>query len=179
MLYPGFLATLDDLALQNPDVQKAADAAAARDAAESVKVIARDAGTRRDSISSGGGGKLRPDNELLLVLLQKYVLVKSEAGKEVLPRDKIAAICVDLFSTLAFVFRVVQGAGCLGDGGAVEKFLGLCDAGESSTCRRAGSSEKCRSSQARPSLWTSAYFGCRGIVVCCPGLVGVFLLVTT
>lgn len=77
MLYPGFVAALDNIALQHSDVRKAADVAAAKALVERVIVSARPEGTRE------GGEMFRPDNQRLLVLLQKYILVKSEAGREV------------------------------------------------------------------------------------------------
>lgn len=68
---------LDDIALQHPDIRKATDTAARKASAECVVVTARPRAERES------GEVRRPDDERLLVLMQKYVLIKSEAGREV------------------------------------------------------------------------------------------------
>lgn len=119
-MYPGFLAALEDLALQHPQVRKLADAAAASARAESVATLITgiqnetpgivEANTPTIVTKGGGGveagsravasakgrkkkknpsterfaeGGFRPDDQRLLILLRKYVLVKSEHGREV------------------------------------------------------------------------------------------------
>lgn len=119
-MYPGFLAALEDLALQHPQVQKLADAAASSARAESVATMVSGiqdetsgiAETNTPTIAKKGGGGVgagsrtvasakgrehkkktsterfaeggfRPDDQRLLILLRKYVFVKSEYGREV------------------------------------------------------------------------------------------------
>lgn len=75
--------------MQHPDVRKAADAAAATALAQRTTVAGAesgggDGGRHEGSVTvEGRGGLFRRDDQRLLVLLTKYVLVKSEVGKEV------------------------------------------------------------------------------------------------
>lgn len=75
--------------MQHPDVRKAADAAAAialtqRTTIAGAESGSGDGGSHEGSAAvEGQGGLFRRDDQRLLVLLRRYVLVKSDVGKEV------------------------------------------------------------------------------------------------